>query len=201
MPLSDRIEFELAWNKTKSNLQDTSRIFVNDPYIVDILDRNKEEYVEHLENIVDNGYYPSESKIVDVPKANWNVRPGSVLSVDDLTVYSALVLAIYEDIRETIEWSAMDERYSRILNEDIEEKGWIKFPGKTWKSWNENTRELTEEHEYVVFTDITSFFENIEHRVLVSSLNELSDREEIISLIRKCLRRWSDPRERGLPQG
>lgn len=201
MSLSDRLNFDLAWNKAKSNLRDSSRIFLNNPYIVEILDRNESEYIEYLENKVDNEYNPSESRIVNIPKSGWNVRPGSILQIDDVTIYSALILAIYEDIRDAIEWSAMDRRYSRVMIDDIEKRGWIKYPGKTWDHWNKKSRELIEEYNYVLFTDISSYFENIEHRVLDSNLRDITDKELIINEIRSCLRRWSHPRERGIPQG
>jgi hypothetical protein len=63
------------------------------------------------------------------------------------------------------------------------------------------SKQLLDEYDYILFTDISSYFENIEHRVLDSNLREITDDEIIVEEIRDCLRRWSHPRERGLPQG
>ena len=202
MGLSSQLDFELAWDKAKSNLRDTSRIFVNNPYIVDILDRNREEWLDNFTKKVNNGdYNPDDSRIVNIPKKGWNVRPGNALRIEDTLMYSALVLALYDDIREEIRWSAKEKRFSRILLEDKTEKGWIKYPSEVWKDWNEHSKSVTGEYEYIVFTDVASCFENIELRILRHELNSVSEKEDVKKLLMNCLRRWSRTGDRGLPQG
>lgn len=202
MDLSGKLDFELAWDKTKSNLRDTSRIFVNNPYIVDILDRHSEDWLENFtKKVADGSYNPDESRIINIPKKGWNIRPGNALRIEDALMYSALVLDLYDDIQDEIKWSARKKRYSRILLDDKAEKGWIKYPSEVWKEWNTHSKKTIDNFEYIVFTDVASCFENIELRILRQELNNVSEKEEVKELLMDCLRRWSRTNDRGLPQG
>ncbi|WP_317176046.1 reverse transcriptase domain-containing protein [Halomontanus rarus] len=201
MPLSDTFDLHLAWRKTKRNLADNQKVFINDPYIIDIIDRNKDEYLRNLSQLIDNGYSPSEARIVNTPKVNWNIRPASVLKIQDLTLYSAIVIDMYSNIREEIEWSARDQRYSRILRDDIDNAKWMVNSYTTWREYVEETQRLLTEYDYVVTTDINSYFENIGHRILDSKLKRVYNNQDSRELLWDCLERWHRPKTRGLPQG
>lgn len=202
MGLEEQLDLELAWDKSKSNLRDTSRIFVNNPAIIDIIDSRSTEWVEYLSHRLENEEYnPDESRVINIPKKGWHIRPGNILRIEDLVVYSALVIDLYDDIRSEIEWSAGDKRFSRILFDDKTERGWIKYPSDMWKDWREQSIALADEFEYVVFTDVAGYFENVELRLLHSDLNQLQPNEATKNQLMECLRRWSRTGDRGLPQG
>jgi|GEM_PF-1544685 retron-type reverse transcriptase len=202
MSLSSDLNLELAWEKTKRNLSRNDKIFINNPYITEIIDHDRSEYIEQLSQKLDSGYSPSDSRTVSFPKKDWNVRPASVLKITDLTIYSAIIIELYDDIRSEIQWSAQDRRFSRILLDDISENSyWMENPFKSWKQWNEKSQTLYNEYEYVLSTDISSYFENVEHRILDSNLREITDNEKLRDLLWKFLARWNRPKGRGLPQG
>lgn len=54
---------------------------------------------------------------------------------------------------------------------------------------------------YVVFADIAGFYDNIDLALLYSDLNALGADQDLLSVLRTCLDRWSKPRGRGIPQG
>ena len=54
---------------------------------------------------------------------------------------------------------------------------------------------------YLVITDITGFYENIDLSVLFSDLRNLGCPDEITQLLGRCLNRWCVLQGRGLPQG
>jgi len=190
MSLSSDLNLELAWEKTKRNLSRNDKIFINNPYITEIIDHDRSEYIEQLSQKLDSGYSPSDSRTVSFPKKDWNVRPASVLKITDLTIYSAIIIELYDDIRSEIQWSAQDRRFSRILLDDISENSyWMENPFKSWKQWNEKSQTLYNEYEYVLSTDISSYFENVEHRILDSNLREITDNEKLRDLLWKFLGR------------
>lgn len=201
MAIIEHIDLDLAWEKTKSNLRDNSRIFVNNPYVIDVLDSDLDSWKGHLEEQFEGEYYPEDAKIVDVPKAGWNIRPGNALSIVDLVMYSGLVLNFYETIKSEIEWSAESQRFSRILLDDKSDRGWIESPSLMWEEFNDRQRELLSDHSFVVFTDVAGYFENIERRLLYSDLNSMGVQEEPLQELMGGIKRWENGIGRGLPQG
>ncbi len=88
------------------------------------------------------------------------------------------------------------------LPESPETKEWLKVGFLIWKEWRERSlAKLKEGASYVVVSDITGFYDNIDIRRLISDLRGLEDREPDLRLLAECLNRWSFPREKGIPQG
>jgi hypothetical protein len=61
--------------------------------------------------------------------------------------------------------------------------------------------DLAEGFPYVVFTDISAFYENVEIGILVSDVNALGAPASATALLSVCLNRWAQVPSRGLPQG
>jgi hypothetical protein len=200
MGLGDRLDLELAWKKNKYSSKD--RLFIDRPYVVDLLDKNRDSWIEGLSEELDGGYNPQYSRVIDLPKTNYHVRPASILNVSDSLFYTALLIDLYDDIKQTIEWSEGSYRFSHILKDDIQGKKWLEYYLDYWENWNEISRNLIQEdYEYVLFSDIAGFYENISIKRLTSDLRQVSDKNETINSLRNALQTWAQPRNSGLPQG
>jgi hypothetical protein len=71
-----------------------------------------------------------------------------------------------------------------------------------WRKWREKSvAALRRQVQYAVLTDITGYYDNIPLDKLSSELRRIGASEKILSLLRACLYRWSQPRNEGIPQG
>lgn len=129
------------------------------------------------------------------------VRPGSLLSVEDALLYTLIVGKLHTNIRKRLEWSqgTVDVAYQLQEPSKIE---WLKGGFSVWRQMREMSLDtLKEGFRYVVVTDITGFYENIDISRLVSELRETGADEELVNLLSKCLNKWAHPRGKGIPQG
>lgn len=203
MQIERSLDLELGWRKTKRDYNHYMNSFVSTPYIPDILDANREDWLEKLGMMLNNGEYePNTQRIVEVPKTGFHLRPASAIYVEDHVLYSSLLLEVYDDIRSAINWSANSKRFSHILLEDKSSSNeWQAFEREPWKAMQDAKIEKAEEHEYVLITDIAGFYENIEIPTAVSTINQMGADDEIVYSLKDLLQIWAEPRNRGVPQG
>ena len=194
------LDLNLAWIRVKNDLKE--QIFINYPYLIDIIDNKKEDWLKKLANLIKTGnYHPSKSQIVDVPKPNWHIRPGGVLSIEDMTVYSAVVLQILPNISDRIRWSERKYRFSNIVSIRVYDRKWAEFPIVSWKEFYDVALTKAKKYRYAVKFDLASFFENIEIKRLLDDLEEMSCNKEYTEFLSDCLNTWAGARRRGIPQG
>lgn len=125
-----------------------------------------------------------------------------MLHPEDLVVYSALILEVFDELRSSINWSAQECRYSHILRNDIADSNqWDEFEKPHWKAMQEKKIDLAEESKYVLETDISGFYENIDIERVTSIFKQITGRQDVGNELRHLLRPWADPRKRGIPQG
>lgn len=206
MSAIDDLNLELAWRKTKRDFNHHMNSFVRTPYVLDILDSNTDVWMSNLkQSLKDDRYSPRTSRFVDIPKSDYHLRPGCVLHPFDVVVYSSYVLKIYDSIQNAIDWSSENHRYSHILPEDISSTNrWEKFEKDHWKTMHKKKIELCDEYDYVLETDISGYYENIDIERLISIIKQIleeKEREKLADRIWDLLAPWADPRKRGIPQG
>ena len=82
------------------------------------------------------------------------------------------------------------------------ERRYLLRNGRTlWLEWNEAVGEAIDDgFTWMVRTDITSYFDNIEHRLLFADLDGLNADPTVITALRECLASGPPPRT-GIPQG
>ena len=192
----------LAWRRVKADLQE--RNFVNTSLYHKIVDFHNAEWLEKLKNDFEDGtYYPTSMEIIEVPKGNGLIRPGSLLLLEDNIFYAALVQECYPHIIKKIEWAQNTVDFSNIPNRPRDQNSELfgdKF--EAWKQFREKTLSLLHrEYRYVIVTDITGFFENIDLSILLSELKACDVETFVIENLRRCLNRWSQLPGRGIPQG
>lgn len=213
MAFADELDLDLAWRKTKRDFGHYMNSFVSTPYVIDILDRRQEQWLaglrERLADENDDGdeakdfqYEPRAPRIIDVPKSQYHLRPASVLYIEDAVVYSALMLMLYDDIRESISWSAGSRRFSHILYEDkAEDNRWQTFERDHWQDMEDKKIRLAQEHNYVLETDVSGFYENIDIERAISVIRQMTGQTAVAMELWELLDTWAEPRKRGVPQG
>jgi hypothetical protein len=70
------------------------------------------------------------------------------------------------------------------------------------KQWREKSvKKLTKDTRFVLFADISGFYENVDLPRLSSDLRAAGMDDEPLRVLTEILRRWSHPRDKGIPQG
>ena len=103
MDLSTDLDIDLAWRRHKNDLNNAC--FSDHPYEVTIIDDNFLDWVSDLKVKLQN-YNPSPCEIINIPKPYYHLRPGSVLTAEDATIYQGLLHFDSAKIRESMLWSA-----------------------------------------------------------------------------------------------
>jgi len=60
---------------------------------------------------------------------------------------------------------------------------------------------LAQEYDYVLETDVSGFYENIDIERAISVLREMTDQTAVAMELWELLDTWAEPRKRGVPQG
>jgi retron-type reverse transcriptase len=199
MSLKGKLNLELAWKRYKRDLKELS--FSDNPFEVEIIDDNFRDWVTELNEKLEN-YNPSRSEIINLPKKDYHLRLGTILTSEDATVFHALLLSEIDKIRTHLEWNAGKGSCAHILKEDQSTHDWFTNQFLSWSDFrNKSVEACNSGYEWVVLADISAFFENVSVSRLKSDLEDMGLSKEITTLLTKCLLRWSEPRSRGIPQG
>jgi hypothetical protein len=197
----EKLDLDLAWRRVKSDLQ-TGRTFVHSPLEIELIEAARVDWLDQLREKLRIGYRPHSPLIADIPKGNGAVRPGALLSLEDRVVYSAAVGAILGSINTGLAWSQGRVDFSYRLSERLRRVDWFTNTFNSWTAFrNASLKRIEEGATYVVLTDITGFYENIDLAVLFSDLRSLGADIEIVQLLQVCLNRWCVVPNRGIPQG
>jgi hypothetical protein len=181
----------------------SNQVFVNFPFEKEIVSRNINTWRTYISEQIDNETYsPDDMSLAEVPKPNWAVRPGSILNLKDHLTYTYFVDSIYDNIHRTLSWSQGNIDFAYQLCEEIDNSKWFENQFIGWKDFRtKGIAKLDENYSFVVVTDITGFYENIDHRVLKSDLLQIGVSSEIKDRISSCLSKWSQTGTKGIPQG
>jgi reverse transcriptase-like protein len=200
--MPSQLDLAMAWRRTKADLQ-TNRVFVRMPYEIEFLEENLDGWLDQLDHKIAAGYHPNSAPIADVPKGNGAVRPAAILSLEDRTVYAALVGALLPMIHSGLLWAQGAVDFSYQLSERLGRVNWLKNRFLNWRRFQRvQTDKLAGDGvSHVVFTDLTGFYENIDLEILMSDLRALGCDSGRVQLLQTCLRRWAVIPGRGIPQG
>lgn len=199
--LADLLNLPLAWKRIK--LDAPRRAFVRNPYELYLVESDLTAWLHEAEELLRReSYHPSSMTVIDVPKGNGLVRPAGCLSLIDRLIYYALLGACYPHIRRRLATyqNVVDYSYPLAPYRDLVK--WIAnyFPGE--QAFQRDSQQLLEQgFTFVVFTDITSYYENIDLHILISDLNAIGCPQSATQLLRHCLYKWSTVTGRGIPQG
>lgn len=148
-----------------------------------------------------SGFTPGPALVCEVPKANFGIRPGTLLSLPDLVVYTACVGRMAPLIVKALEWASPQKDYS-YQAADLSSTAWLRNPFSCWKAFQETSlRRLDDGALLMLSSDVTGYFEHVSHELLMSDLRSAGATADVIDLLGACLSRWAIINGRGLPQG
>lgn len=200
--IADLLNLDLAWSRVKADL--ASRVFVKHPYQVDLIELDLQGWLQSIRSDLQNGRYsPQPISSCDVPKENGAVRPGCIMSLSDQLVYTACIGACFGFIHRVVSWANEVVDFSFRFSNDQNAVGWLRNPFEGWQLFREKSLAKIKQQgiAYVVITDISGYFENIDIKTLMADLRQTEAPPEVIEQIFRCFDRWSIVKGRGLPQG
>jgi Reverse transcriptase (RNA-dependent DNA polymerase) len=199
--LAQLLDLKTAWRRVKDDL--ANRVFIRHPYSVSLVESDLDGWLETRLKLIREGTYAPESVFVcDVPKENGLIRPGAHLSYTDRLVYTACVGACYPAIHKTLRWSQGTIDFSYRLSTDAASPKWLRDRFTGWQDFRQKSIAFIDVvMPYVVITDITAFYENIDLSLLLSDLRATGAPTEAIAQIGTCLNKWAQVPGRGIPQG
>lgn len=183
--------------------------------------------------IRDDRYRPQRLLEIDVPKTGLSVRPGSVLEAEDHVVYFAMAYLLapllddhlppnvyhyrvkkkgrlpdptklFENREPELDKVVLLSKHGRKLLQTFED--WY----EAWPDFVQEAQAIFEQqgYDYLVETDISSYFENISHPLLADVLVKYAPEQiRLVNFLRMMLSEWATTSllgnrpERGIPQG
>ena len=170
--ISSRLDLDLAWRRVKLDLKN-NRVFVTYPYLIEWIEADLGGWLHTIAKELDGngGYAPRSCVTCFVPKEGWLVRPGAVLDLQDAIVYAAILGAFHKGIWSVIGWSQGNPDIYSQLQQSPNRPAWVRSGVRSWREFQEKSLvTLASDVHYVVFTDISAFYENIDLEYLNSIL-------------------------------
>jgi hypothetical protein len=200
--LIDLLNLELAWKRVKLDFS-TKKVFVEFRNEVQILEKNLDSKVQQLTNdIISGNYHPKQSIICEIPKIGGSIRPAAYLELEDRIVYTACVGACYEKIYNFIDQEIGNIDFSNPIFPNPNKTEWISPSFSVWDNLRKKSLKLVDEFaSFVVITDISACFENIDIKCLIDDLRQIGCNNEVLKLLSQCLNTWAKLEGRGIPRG
>lgn len=156
-------------------------------------------------------YEVSHASKVLVPKPSGILRPITLLKVEDQIVYQAIVNLVAEELKKRTKL-----RYERRVFAHLYAGKSSKFFNIKWqRSYRKFADRLRDCHvrgyDHIANFDLTSFYDSIDHHVLVHFLKDLKIDGDTIEYLMRCLQKWTSAtwsngptniyHKHGIPQG
>ncbi len=215
-----------AWDNVR---YDSTNDFAPDCIGYDDIGANINELIKSIYNrLSSNSYQALPLKYVDVPKSTFAVRPGSIPEIEDRLVSYAILNVIAPIIDKKISDSVYSFRVKKDYKESrkglFEERKEIPYLKKKtlrismpiedwfyeWPAFYEISKRLyeLEGYNFLTISDVSAYFENIDHELLKTHLLLLLPNDEkTINLLMEILERWVWKSgtlrrlQKGIPQG
>jgi DNA-binding CsgD family transcriptional regulator len=138
----------------------------------------------------------SEPTIVDVPRSGFLSRPAAQFDPVQAVAYHAVVRALAPEIDSRLGDSVHSARVA------LSGRRFLANGTEAWLAWRKAcTAEVEEGRSWMVKTDVTAYFDNIEHRLLFRDLDALHAPVTPVRALKSMLSAWALAPGRGLPQG
>lgn len=192
-------ELRVAWHRTKADYD--SRRFTDHPHLLSWVNLDTDGWLEELRATLLSGYAPRPSQICWSPKPNSLLRAGSLLEVTDEVVYNLLLGRFLPGIHTSLVEFQGDPDVAYRLAAGPDETSWIRSGFTVWNEWRTRSLAKLDNASYMLVTDITGFYDNVDVQTLASDLRSMGAAESDVGLLVKCLAAWAQPRRKGIPQG
>lgn len=203
--------FTLAYQRIKTAVRSTYKEFYYDDfrYFEAFFNQNIEELLHEVKEGI---YTPSACERYYMPKKKNLARPLTMLNLLDQIVYQAIANVCADAV-----YSLMSKYFNvntfgnMFVHSSADNNIFFYERWKTqWKKFNQNKRKAYNDgYEYCTDFDIASFYDTIDHGILLSVLREYPIEETVIDLLAKCLSTWTTAstsnflfkKTAGIPQG
>lgn len=206
----DLANLRRAYRWTMSNPDAAYKSYFRDSYDAFAIASDTHLKWIRAEGLKDRYEVAHASKVL-VPKPSGVLRPITLRKVEDQIVYQSIVNVISDELKRQTK-----QRYEKRVFAHLYAGKSSKFFNIKWqRSYRKFANRVREFHSkgfnYIANFDLTSFYDSIDHHVLVHFLKELSIDEETIEYLMLCLRKWTSStwsigpdniyHEHGIPQG
>lgn len=183
--------FEIAFNRIKYSTRSRFKDFYRsdlESYSLFLTQNIKQTIID----IKEHKYSPSKVERYYIPKKNNLARPISLLYFIDLLVYQALCNIIEKYSKEKRSVYLNNLSFANIPNKDNGEC----FQFQNWKyQWKLFNKKIFDNYKkgfcYIAEYDIASFYDTIDHSILIRILNNIGIENDILFLFEKCLKSWA----------
>lgn len=176
--------------------------FVRYPYEIELFERQHSAELIRIKSELEHGtYVPKSCGFANVPKGKGAVRPGAILTLEDQIAYTMLVDSLYPSIHSELASLQGVSDFAYQL-QPVNATTWYKHQFRCWDDFkNESLDKINSGYQFVVITDVTGCYENIDLNLLLADLRRIGAPADTITIIRKMLKKWSQVGTKGLPQG
>jgi hypothetical protein len=221
-----------GWHVVRS---DARSDFLPDPLQLTDYGFNLDRYLTSLSKAIRSGtYQPRVPRIVDIPKSPLSVRPGTFLDIDDRVILHAIFQLVGPRLDAALPAAVKSSRAKRdkdgnvvladssnlsvtVLRRPFLKGQLIRREISLIEPWYEAWPQFQEEllkvarsgkYPYLLVTDVSSYFENIDLNILRNLLlKHLPGEQQIVNFLIRLLESWTWPAEdfspssKGIPQG
>jgi hypothetical protein len=203
--------FTLAYQRIKTASRSPYKEFYYDDF--HYFEVFFDDFIAELLHEVKEGIYsPSPCEHYYMPKKKNLARPISMLNLLDQIVYQAIANVCADTVHPVISKYFNINTFGNIFVPSSAKNSMFFYEKwKTqWKRFNQNKKKAFDKgYVYCANFDIASFYDTIDHSILISVLREYAVSETIIDLLSKCLSTWtvastsnfSFQKTSGIPQG
>ncbi len=142
------------------------------------------------------GSPPAAAIEIEVDKTVIFTRWAVLLELADRVAYQAAVASF----ADRVEAQTPDPIYSARLSSDP--RYFLKRGTTQWVAWRrEILARVNAGKEWMVKTDLTSYFDTIPHKLLLAEIETLNAERAVVDALAEMLRAWAPVPGQGLPQG
>ncbi len=191
--------FKIAWKQLKETF---SKDLVKDPFEYLDYEINLEDNIWNLVTKIKNDKYtPKRPIIIQFAKGKGLYRPVAILDVEDLIVFQAIIIRIAPKLDALLPSGVFPVRATGKDKKPF--KGWYtEFP-----KYQKKIKALRNGgYNVLVVTDISAYFENIDHGILKEIILQNRIDKKLVDLLFFMLETWTHRPEycanlyRGIPQ-
>ncbi len=182
-----------------ARLQVTQRRYeIPDPLLYadysDVWPEVREDLIARVDN---DDYCPAQVEVIDLPKDVLAVRPLVRMSLIDQLLYEACVVSLQPELDRQVSTSVYSYRW-RYRDADLQ------HPVASWLRMQKRGRRQHKRYpdQLLAKTDVSSFYEHVDVRILTDELTSLLGDRPVIALLKRFLEDFADQNQIwGLPQG
>ncbi len=163
------------------------------------------------EHIRDGNFIVKNNKVsrLYIPKKDGFVRPMTYLGFEYTLVYQAICNIIAQKFRPSLSLNYNKITFGHHLNSDFNNRFQFLPWKERWKRYQDVSKKIIESDEfnYVVDFDIASFFDSINHQLLIAALKEKLDSDvcdillSVLTINHSCFSDIPSNLNTGIPQG